>query len=160
MNTSLYTKKEYLITAALNLVSFILWFLPAIDLEIISLSLGETYEALDIGIISPLYIIFAILGIIAALLPVLKEVASLDAIPQIKAGLFFNLQGAPLFHAIFAIFALVATSNETRGGVDVGFTFAGILALLVGIADLIWQFKLKKAYNVYKKEQKKATPHM
>lgn len=160
MKNSLCSKKGYLITAALNLASFILWFLPAIDFEITSLSLGETFDALNVDIISPIYIIFAILGIIAALLPVLKEVASLDAIPQIKAGLFFNLQGAPLVHAMFAIMAIVVINNELPGNVSVGFTFAGILALLVGIADLIWQFNLKKAYKLYKQEQEKATPHM
>jgi len=158
MAHSSFGKKDYLITTVLNLASFILWFLPAIDLEVASLTLGETFDALDIGIIGPIYIIFAILSIISALLPLLKEAASLDAIPQITPGLFFNLQGAPLVHAMFAVFAFIGSSNQVRSSVDVGFTFAGILALLVGVADLVWQFKLKKVYKAYKQEQKSAKP--
>lgn len=161
MKKSLYNRNEYLITAAFNAVSLILWLLPVFSfLGLTEYTLSEIAENMDIAIFNIfgiLYVLLAIAGLVVALLPAIKEMASVQAIPDIKDGLFIYLQGAPLIHAVLLLFWYAYINAELGRLAKIQFTGGGIIALLVGIAGGVWYCILNARYKKNKKAQKNST---
>lgn len=155
MKKSIFTDKEYMITAGINLLSLIFWFMPAINLGYLveeDYTLGQLAENLDIPFFSFfkfLYIVTIILGTVAAVLPLIKKFSGVAAIPDIKDGLFINLQGAPIVHAVLVLFCYIICGNEGR--VEVGLCFAGVTAILLGIGCIALQGVMKSKYKKNKK---------
>lgn len=155
MKKSIFTEKEYMITAGINLLSLIFWFMPVINLGYLvekDYTLGQLVKNLNepiLDLFKILYIVMLILGTVTAALPLLKKFSGVAAIPDIKDGLFINMQGAPAVHAIIVLFCYVICGNEGR--VEVSLCFAGIMAILLGIGSFVLQGVMKSKYKKNKK---------
>ena len=156
MKKSVFTSKNYMIVLGINLLSLIFWFMPAINLRYLiekDFTLSQIVENLDAPVLSVVhvfYIIAVIAGTLLAALPLIKKFFGIAAVPDIKDGLFINLQGAPFVHAILVLLYYFVYSNNQRQ-VEVTLCFGGIMALLLGICCVIALCVLNAKYKKYKK---------
>lgn len=138
---------KYLISFCLEVVCFILWFLPvvSVDARILSVdfTLSEYCKASDMSFLSVIYILFAIAGIGMLALPTFTN-------GKINNRWFWDAsQGAPVIQLILLLFCYADSIDYSS------FTFAGILTILVGIATIAYTSTILQKIKKEAKAEKK-----
>lgn len=141
---------KYLIAFGLEVFCFILWFLPVISVDAgfveVNYTLSEYCKVSDYSFVSVIYIILAVAGIISLALPTFTN-------GRINNRWFWDLsQGAPVVQLIVLALCFVDAIDYA------GFTFAGILTIIVALAAVVVTStelqKIKKAAKAAKAQGK------